>query len=231
METKLYCTTFDAELQSSLKHLVNYPGYLPFIGNGWESQKDKILFIGESHYLPKTSNGKSRSDTWYDMTQEKLAPGDFQNINTRGVVNDAETRTGFNSPYSIFYNIRDAFNEARQLPKSKESFFKDFAFYNYFQRPAETFGKSIYNTRLDDEIAYKTLKAIVQIAKPTAIIFVSKKAFVSFWGIRKDTKDFILPPVVKCVPHPASVWWNKRSKAYENLTGKDKFINIIKELS
>lgn len=231
-----HCITYDILLQTHLPHLANYPHYLPFIGNAWQVQKERVLFIAESHYLPEESNGKSDFKTWYDGTSKDLTTHDKEHINTRGVVQDADENGNYQKGYTIFYNIRNAILEAHRAPKSKKPMFQNFGYYNYFQRPAEITGVSIRNTLKDDQIAYNTIKTIVQLTEPTIIIFVSKRAHNSFQTkLNIHDKNTIFQKVKICqVPHPASAWWNKASKRYSNtntpITGKTKFINIIKAL-
>lgn len=223
MSESLHCTTFDQQLQEQLQHFKNYPQYLPFIGRAWQDQKEKILFIAESHYLPKNSNGKSNSESWYHNTSERLSDEERTWIDTRGVVKHAG--------HILFNNIKKAVFEAKQMDLNNDQLFERLGFYNYFQRPAEETGKSIQTSEIDCQVAYETLKAIASIIKPTVYIFVSKKAFNNFGYWRVKENDVVFQNVrLFVVAHPTSAWWNKPYKAGSSLriSGKERFIQIIK---
>lgn len=235
MAKPLHCYNYDAQLKATLKHMAGYPQLLPFIGNAWEQQISRVLFVAESHYLPETSNGKSNSETWYNNDASFLNPTEIGWSHTRGVVTAADQyavdKKHFAKGHSIFYNLKKAIFEAWKIKNTGQTLFQHFGYYNYFQRPAEITGKSIINAGLDNRIAYYTIKAIAESTKPTTIIFVSKKAYNSFGYWRRQEMDRVFADtVVYHVPHPASAWWNKKSKAYNNLTGRARFIEILKDM-
>jgi hypothetical protein len=231
MSSAFFSTSYDDQLQYSLIHLANYPQYLPFIGTHWDVLPDRVLFVGESHYLPKTSAGKSDSKTWYTRSSVNLTPFDHQHINTRGVILDAEFGK-HNKAYLIFYNIKAVVQEVHNMKKSKEPLFQNFAYYNYFQRPAEITGKSINNCAIDNQVAYQTIKVFSETVKPTVVIFVSKRAYLSFWTEKRKSKDSIFNSIaIHHVPHPACAWWYRRNKSDKNRNGKEKFRKIIKDLN
>jgi len=227
----LFSTSYDHELQASLKHLVSYPQYLPFIGSAWDVLQDRLLFVGESHYLPQSSAGKSNSTTWYNRTSQDLTKYDHQHIFTRGVIIDAEMGQ-FNKSYRIFYNIKSVIQEVHQLKKSKEPIFQNFGYYNYFQRPAEVTGNSINNCSIDNEVGYQTIKVLAETVKPTVVIFVSKRAYNSFMTENRASKNSTFDSIaIHHVPHPACAWWNRRNKSDKNRTGKERFSEIVRNLN
>ncbi|MBE9664663.1 hypothetical protein [Mucilaginibacter myungsuensis] len=235
MDTNLYCSTYDALLKDRLVHLSNYPQFLPFIGNAWEGQQNRILLIAESHYLPSKSNGKSSSQTWYDGNKSLLSERERGWTNTRGIVEWADgyalDKTKFSKGHSIFYNIKNAVFDARNISKKDKYLFHQFGYYNYFQRPAEETGASIQLSGNDYRIAYNTIKAIAEIAQPTDLIFVSKKAYNSFIHWRNKEADGIFTNIRShSVPHPASAWWNRPHNACDGKSGKQKFIDIIQKI-
>ena len=235
MNTPLHCTDYDLHLQASLNHLMSYPQYLPFIGNAWANQTNRVLFIAESHYFHEKSNGKSNSQTWYVENASNLHPEELNWTDTRGVVERADKGKFRSKGLSIFYNLKSAIESTLEIKNSKETMFQNFGYYNYFQRPAEVSGKSIRNMNIDNEIAYQTLTAICEHAKPTVIIFVSSRAKNSFDSVHKrlNLMQFDSSHIYQ-VPHPACAWWNRKSKSFsktgEAISGKRKFMNIIKEL-
>ena len=234
MATSSHCTTYDSQLQASVENLKRYPQLLPFIGSLWKKHEHRIMFVAESHYLAETSAGKSDSQTWYERDNSYLTETELPKIDTRRSVNAADD---FTEPqikaYSLFYRIKKAVFDTYKINNKSQTLFQNFGYYNYFQRPAEKTGESIINSKKDDQIAYETLKAIITIAKPTVIIFVSQKAHFSF--IKSDAKEKVMLAnlvVIHSVPHPGCAWWNRQSKKYgvdgsEPITGKAKFAKII----
>jgi hypothetical protein len=236
MDTPLHTTAYDERLQAALPNLSKYPQMLPFIGNEWSRMSKRILIIAESHYLPVCSNGKSSSENWYNNDASLLTFEDKNWTDTRSVVNSADhyaiTKKNHSRGHSIFYNIKSAVFEAMEISNPKQTVFQHFAYYNYFQRPAEKTGGSILNTHIDDDIAYKTFKALCRIIEPTAVIFVSQKAYKSFKSKYSLESDRIFNHIaIQNIVHPASSWWNRKSSKLsvtgEAETGKDKFTRTL----
>lgn len=67
-----HTSSYDFDLQLEILHFSNYPQMLPFIGKNWKLQKDRILFIGESHYLSHESVAENNSLTWYSNNATSL---------------------------------------------------------------------------------------------------------------------------------------------------------------
>lgn len=234
METP-YTTAFDNELKSEIQHLNNYPQMLPFIGNKWTGQSKKILLIGESHYIPgeelKDLENESHLTDWYNNTSDNFYEELADYIDTRRVVQKADNpvEEGFAKPLTIFYNLKRELKNNLPLLKNENLVFPFFSFYNYFQRPHFVEGDSIQNNENDNQIAYQTLKSLIKIIKPDLIIFVSTKAkqsFTSKFSIYVD-KDSFTNITVDGVPHASSQWWNIKAAAYNNKTGREKFISLI----
>lgn len=232
IKTEQHTTYFDPNIKSKLKHLVNYPQLLPFICKNWNTQFEKILFLGESHYLPGNSIAINDSTNWYTNTDANLSEKDKNNINTRIVINSADyyclDKTQYCKAHLIFYNLKSAIFESQRISNTHQAIFDRFAFYNYFQRPAEVTGNSIKNLLADDQLAYQTIREITYATKPTVILFVSKKAYNSFIRINNIEKDSIFEKAnIQSVPHPSSPWWNRSIKNNNNLTGRQKFLEIF----
>lgn len=228
----LHTNFFDDKLKLQIKHLNNYPQMLPFVGNKWLSQSRKILLLGESHFIPVSGLEQKNITDWYNNTSEKFNKDIADYIFTRNVINKADNvkDEGFEKPLTIFYNIKTAMKDNIAFLKNESQIFPFLSFYNYFQKPCFVIGGSIQNNEEDDEIAYQTLKAVVNIIEPSLIIFVSTKAKKSFekkmnWD---DEKECFKNITIDGVPHPSCKWWNTKAKPYGDLTGKEKFISLIK---
>ena len=237
---KTFQTTYDRQLLNDLAHLKNYPQLLPYIGSKWGESK-KILFLAESHYLPGNEIKSSGTEinfqkNWYSLNENSFPKSlDYLKnyINTRSVIEKADDKSnaGFHKPLSIYYNIK---NEIRINLKGLEKenlIFPFFSIYNYFQKPSFIETDSIKNTAQDDEIAFDTLKKVYKIINPELIVFVTKKGYEAFKKQQKIKSDNTFNNVIiKRTPHAGSAWWNKKAKAYNNKTGREYFIEIIKSL-
>ncbi len=201
---------------------------LPFIGSNFDD--NRILIVAESHYVPKSIKHQL-GDEWYDISSSDFIKKTLQNnTNSRGVIAQISKGKG----HGLFHNIGNALKAANQ----KYSL-NDIAWYNFYQKPAE-FGKSIKPTELDKKKAISVFETILDVLKPKLVIFVSRLSFNELKGHKKWNKEknghiyknFNIPMCV--VPHPTCQWWNKESfehkdKNGNSRTGKQKFIDIIKE--
>lgn len=233
----LYTTGYDVDLQSKLPHLNNYPELLPFIGKYW-SESAKILLIAESHYIDKGAISAEHSKDWYYYkSSDFLWKNYLPSINTRLNVYQADNvkKYGYKSPYLHYYNMKMEIKSNIPKFKDTELVYSHFSYYNYFQRPAYADGASIVNELNDNEIAYNTLKVVIDIIKPNKIIFTSNKSFSAYLHSRnKLNEQFLFPTKIYSVPHPGSAWWNRRSANYGkviganiNRTGRERFVDII----
>ena len=59
-------TIFDNEL-SQIHHYIKFPSLMPFVGKSYIKASKKILFLGESHYLPNNSNINLNPQDWYSL--------------------------------------------------------------------------------------------------------------------------------------------------------------------
>jgi len=235
----LHTTQYDEQLNLRLPHLSKYPQMIPFIGANWHNMKTKILLLGESHYidgdeLDDIEGGKHKQD-WYNSNSQSFYEGLANYINTRREVNRADKKKEFKHVKSlqIHYALKEAVKKEFSELKDKEHIFPYLSYYNYFQRPAFIEGESIDNNLLDDQIAYFTLKEVSNIIHPEIIVFCSKKAWNSY-SRQLKTEDkllFFKNCFIDFVPHPSTAHWNMPRKAYGNLSGYEKFINIIRKIS
>jgi hypothetical protein len=233
----LHTTKYDDLLKLRLRHLSNYPQMIPFIGANWDDMKMKILLIGESHFIPGEElndiAGSTHLHDWYNSNSETFYEELANYLNTRREVNRADKKKEFGhvSSLQIHYSLKEAVkNELVEL-KDMDYIFPFLSYYNYFQRPAFIEGASILNNLQDDQIAYFTLKAIVDIIHPSKIIFCSKKAWNAYSGqLKSEDKSSVFKNIlIDYVPHPATAHWNMARKSYGNLSGFEKFINILRD--
>lgn len=237
---ELYTDQYDVRIMEKSPHLraKSFPQLLPFIGKYWEESKLKILFLGESHYIPSNelNSNEKYINSWYDQSSEKFGPNHSNRINTRYVITRADSHNTSKAitnkeetikPLSIYLNIKKELKSIRKdLFASQEHIFPFLAMYNYFQRPAFEEGKSIINNEKDNKVAFETLQSVVEIIKPKLIIFASRKAFAAFKTSNRN-KAIIDSNIVKNIPHPGSAWWNRKASIYGDKTGKEHFVNII----
>lgn len=85
-------------------------------------------------------------------------------------------------------------------------------------------------TDFDKKFAFQTLLKVAEVLEAKTIIFASRKSFNAF-QIEKMNHDTVLLKdiTIDFVPHAGRPWWNKKSRVYGNRTGREKFINLIKE--
>lgn len=234
----LHTTKFDNDLQNQLPHLQNYPELLPFIGKEWDVSPHKILLIAESHYIDEGAISSNHENDWYNYNSDNFLWKDYlDSINTRDNVDKADNVKihGYRSPYLHYYNVKKEIKSNLSDFKETELIFPYLAYYNYFQRPALADGASIINNEKDNEIAYNTFKSLVNIIKPSKIIFTSNRSYDSFlYSINKHDEQALFSIKIHSVPHPGSAWWNRKAAKYgkaigtnKNRTGRERFIDII----
>lgn len=190
-----------------------YPELLPFIGGEFGREYPRVLFVAESHYLPPESTAHLDPKVWYASRSNKLCPRERSWINTRNIVSRGYGHRWKSKGHTIYQNMDRALVEAGV--KKSDNSFQFFAFMNAFQRPAVT-GDSLKVCSLDVESAVSTIKNVLNIIDPQHLCFVSRKAY----RLVAPT----LPISSDGTPHPASPWWNRRSKRG---SGKSQFINHV----
>jgi len=214
-------TKYDTELQKIVEHYKHYPKMIPWIGENYSSSKTKILFVGESHYLPMDITAHHDVDKWY-LGKVKSSIKEDRGINTRNVIERFVTSKKTKKSHHIFLNMGEVLKGEEH---SAKSIYYHIAFMNFFQRPAEKTGGSIQVKQKDIDVANDTLIKVIKTIKPDIIIMGSQKAYKHL-----DKEDFneLSIPLIQ-TPHPASAWWNRRSKKYANLSGKEALIKALKE--
>ncbi len=237
----LFTLDFDNQFRTRISHLDHYPEMLPFVGKKWVNS-NKILFIGESHYLPydeiKTYNNEfDFFENWYNGKSTELNNNHRNYINTRNNIITVESNRKREKPLNIYYNIKAALKEIKEF-ENENLIFDKFAYYNYYQKPAyvkekKNEDRSIKPNEEDNQIAFSTFKEIVNILDVKTVIFISTKSYDSFSSQKQQLQNSNIK--IDFVPHAGKQWWNRASKRYAlagantKRTGKEKFIAIIKE--
>ncbi len=220
----MYTAAYDDKLVATIPFYQQYPQLLPLVGSGYAIQQEKMLFIGESHYLPNNSTLHLDPDTWYQKSMMDLNKEEMEWTNTRLNAGSGHQQKYYSKAYSIYRNLEKAVLEHGFNPDDKSNLFRYWAYYNYFQRPAKT-GSSLSIVDLDQQIAINVFSKLVELLEVKHVFFLSKLAYSSFNQSRHTIED-LQDLVVHCIPHPGSAWWNRKSKAYrddheESLSGKE----------
>ncbi len=219
---------------SKLTHYGLYPQMMPLIGSHYRRMNKQVLVIGESHYLHKGCKIHLNAEEWYrGLTASKMQLFDEGWINTRMTAGSGVNQYYGAKAFTIYRNIEYALREVfdgEEWPR--DNYFRYAAFYNYFQRPAET-GVSIENDEVDDSHAYQHLGELTKILEPTHLAFVSKRAYSAF--LRKQTEGDFSEQTIFATAHPACSWWNREHRHYfneqvEKMTSRDWFIRGVGEL-
>ena len=206
-----------------------HPELTPFIGKNYPKAPLKVLFLGESHYLPAAYNHKvgqewyERSTASYGFSAEALAW-----LNTAAIIRHDVIESNYKNPaHNIYRNIGKVYGEVfakGDYPQALEYI----AFGNYFLRPAAVCGESIIITSWDEEVrSFQQLATLEKQLQPALIVFVSKKAYESFVRVAQAQGATALLSKAKSVTHPNSAWWNRAIAQYDGRTGKEELKNIL----
>lgn len=211
----------------------NFPQMMPWVGSEFENNKHKrILFIGESHYLPEDAEENLLTpEGWYNQGEYSLdaSSKEYGWTNTREIVGLNKREKG----HSIYLEVEKALRIAKgadNILMETTNMFKYVGFYNYFLRPAYK-NDSIKKTckEWDLKIAHDAFEGILSILKPDFVYFLSVFAWKSHKKYNNDFKNVI----IDYSPHPACRWWHtKKYKLNGNeelLTGKEKLTAFLRE--
>lgn len=212
----------------------NFRQMMPWVGIEYENKDHKkILFIGESHYLPEYIDDDDllTPEGWYNQGEYNLDENsdEYSWTNTREIIGLRKREKGHSIYREIEKSIIRAKGSANKL-NEESNMFKHIGFYNYFLRPAHK-NDSIKRSceTWDFKIAHDAFEGIVNILKPDLVYFLSVFAWESFNEFENNFKNII----IDFSPHPACSWWNrKKYKLNDNLellTGKEKLDLFLKE--
>lgn len=221
----------------------HFPQMMPWVGEEYDGSGHKrILFIGESHYLPNgTDEDFFDPNIWYNQEEGELDDDALDWTNTRGKIEPGKWSSKAHSIYRETEKvIRAVVNENEPPYQGCTNMFRFAAYYNYFLRPAQqgaTFEKVIQH--YDKIVAYDALNEIVGILKPDFIYFLSKFAYKEFLFYDQKIRKDIVPfnernpnIILDFSPHPSCACWNTKkytlNDSTELLTGKEKLIGFLK---
>ncbi len=215
---------FDNAL-SLIEHFRLHPELLPFVGSHYE--KYRILLVGESHYLPENTAVKAASFAqWYETTTPaEFSTKDLAQMHTRNILqsyfdgNHQGGRSMFHRPAYVIY---EALGE-KNAELDYHQFFQYYSFFNYFQRPELVSGASIRYTKQDEEQAYTIAVQIFEALQPELIVFLSKKAYRSFYNHHQNAREWT--DRIDYTVHPSCPWWNRNDGKH----GANKFRKIIEK--
>ncbi len=199
-----------------------YPALEPWVGNQFIGSREKLLILGESHYLPKASTIHKIARHWYSSSQKDLSPQEVVWISTKDIVTYAYATWFKNKAHWIYKNIAQALNTITSLEDYRENL-RYIAFSNYFKRPAVD-GDSLQVQPVDIQFAGKCLLDLLEQLKPTIVIFTSSLS--GKYG-EEVIEQSNIPYFT--VPHPTCQWWNRTAKKYYGNTGKELLIEFLKE--
>jgi hypothetical protein len=214
------------------------PQMMPWVGEEYDGDgHKKILFIGQSHYLPDSADKKLFTvDGWYEQEENSLNPDgeEYDWTNTRVIISQ---RNWSSKAHGIYRDIDKAIREVANVKKPPyigcDNMFRFVAFYNYFLRPASkgTSFKNIIQDK-DKEIAKDAVNDIIGLLKPDYIYFLSKFAWETF--CKNDLKHpDISNIIVDYSPNPSSSWRNRKNFKLNNegelLSGHQKLIAFLKQ--
>jgi hypothetical protein len=209
-------------------HFQRHPQMTPWVGRlygqpGWKP----LLFVGESHYLPPTSKIHLDARRWYASTRADLTEKEVAWTSIQQIVAGGHEQRYTAKAHRLFAKLEHALLAAG-FPHRPQML--DYAaFYNFFQRPAET-GVSIVTGEMDREQGAEVLRELLRVLEPSLVCVVSRLAWPFVRSVVTGTSV-----VADSFPHPASHWWNRRSTRYrlhdegEPLTGSEKLHQFLVE--
>lgn len=212
-------------LLKHIPHYVLYPEMMAAVGAHYGERPVRLLVLGESHYFDVPEPGNT-PEAWYerrDLQGTKAA----RNISTRGVFNNAILGKNPSKSKAIFHALANALDECGLGIPGASSTLQSIAYMNFFQRPAERAGKSIRVDKRDVIEANRVLSGVAAALKPDIVVFASRLAArFGKEGVASLHESGIRTAVV---PHPASAWWNRPSGPMGGRTGRERFVEAVKD--
>ncbi|MGA6096616.1 hypothetical protein ACPESN_01895 [Stutzerimonas marianensis] len=215
----------DTEL-SLISHYQLYPSLLPWVGQRYETQQVRLLIVGESHYLQKTSRYHHNDEAWYTGLDTSKY-NDRHWFFTRNIINNGLQSHWKGKSKLIYKNIEKALSNSGFGDCTKLSPFDQIAYMNYFQRPAQITGRSLVHTSLDRERSADVFLRVMSAIKPDLVIFCSKLAWRAMQS--SNVANTEADPRFAVTPHPATRWWHTKMKKHNGKTGKDLFVEAIRQ--
>lgn len=209
-------------------YYTHFKQMLPWIGTDYgKGIFNKIILIGESHYLPKDVNEEMFDpESWYyDVVHsEWYTEGDDEEQMT----NTRQFLSGPLKPHRMYNNTHNVLREVfmEKCPGLIcDNLYRYVTYYNYFLRPARNKG-SIRDiiTPDDQKVAFNTLKELAAILKPDYVFFLSKFAWESFMN---KTSNETLPFIVGYSDHPSRRWNQVNNYNGTWMTSKECFKQFL----
>ena len=181
----------------------------------------RLLIIGESHYLPPESTIHPDPDRWYRSRQDDLSPEEVRWVSTIGNITGRWYRA-----HRIYREIQ---NEIAAILRKNGVTPDEFplnhvSYCNYFLRPAPVSGGSMegHAHQQDLDVAEEVLTWFILRHRPELLIVTSR-----FAGRHAEqvTRRHRVPATT--TPHPGSRWWNTITRSYGNVRGRDLFSNFL----
>ena len=213
-----------------------HPELETFVGDNYgKGGSLKVLYYGESPFLPNNKGETLSVEDWYSKTSKELGLNDKDRawINTKEIIrNDVINSPLKDKSHSMFRNIGNVHGEALNKGDYRTAL-DDLSYGNYFKKPAGITGGSIKVTEMDKEVAYDAFKKDLETLKPDKLVFSSKKAYDAVIETATKQGDNKILQFLKeravVVPHATSAWWNRISKTYGGLSGKERLLQFLRD--
>lgn len=201
---------------------VRFPELIPAVSDGYwrtDGKHCKMLLVAESNYFDDNDIANCDfldAEKLYTASDARLIP-DY----CRSKVSNFISHGPFNkNVFKIMDRVLDENGIDHREGLGEASF------YNYFLRPAYNNGehKGFVPQPIDEEVAGEALAGIIDTIAPGLIIFLSKKAYLSFRDYRNAKHIVYENIVIDHVSHPSSIWWNRNNGQY----GKARFESLLK---
>ena len=141
-------------------HLEEIKGlrWLPWIGKEYIYSEQRMLIVGESHYLTGTEKNRLEAEQ----------PDFTRNVIQTFCVDHMDAQPTFDNL------IRCLFGNQKTTPEMRMELWKRHAFYNFVQRPMKTNKKR--PKKEDWQSGWTVFAELIQILKPTKCIFIGVAA-------------------------------------------------------
>ncbi|SNY49754.1 hypothetical protein SAMN06297280_1531 [Arsukibacterium tuosuense] len=213
---------------AAIEHYKKYPNLLPWVGPGYENAQNKLLVLGESHYLDEGSNYHHDPVRWYEGVDISQCT-DRHWMHTANIIQNGLNNGWKEKSKLIYKNISKALIESAVTGFAVDEPFAEICYLNYFQRPAEKTGKSINVSEADARTSASVVTKVISILNPGLVVFSSTLAWRS--ATKSGLINLLKETGIKCarVPHAGMPWWNRSSKKYGGKTGKQYFIDFLRD--
>jgi len=207
------------QLSSEMNFYRQYPMMEPYVGDNFHGDGiPALLIIGESHYLEEGVTVHLDPGAWYSGSSANMLPEQLEWIDNSAILRKSRAKN-----FSSHTHFRNAFRVINDFGPRYDDFTRvadDIAYYNFFLRPALE-GTSLDVCAQDVAIANEAFITHFTKLQPTAVIFLSMKAFGEF--------HHSLPEAVPVVatPHPSRPWWNRVAETYGYRRGRDVLADFI----